>query len=442
MPSQRRHSQGRHLWSKHLLWASLYGSITLGTLCGVFPDAYAVEQDAIASLDLPSALSLAQQNYALKSQRLQVEIQAAQIVQARQWTNPSLQIGAGDVPSITGTGTELNAMWQQPFNPAQQEQIEVAQQQWKVSQWSLQQQSQTLQRDVTQLFYEGLMWQAYLEQTQQLLENASRMQKIVAAQYAQGKVLLAEHNRAQIAQEQLRIQQQNTQIQYQETQMALATQLNLPPPFRLLGTLILDLRNEDAAQPQTTLAVAPQEDTLHPELQARQAQIAQAQKTISLQKALIWPQSTWGVGVRATPDENNVGVLTQFTIPVPALHQNQGGIQGSEQALAQAQIQQQNTAFSLRTRWQQTLKNYQLTRQSLVTYQTNLLPLAQKNLELSERTYQEGKQSYLEVLDAQRSNISLQQAYLLQWGQYHRLRAELEYLQPGRAPLTAGEALK
>lgn len=410
------------LWSILLLTQGLLNVLPMNT-----QTAQAAEQEVLTPLSLAEALDLAQQSYALKSQRLQVDMQSAQVLQTRQWANPSLTLGAENTPSIKGGGAELNLKWQQSFNPAQQAQIEVAQQQASVSQITLQKQSQALQRDVTQAFYTVLMWQAYLEKNQKLQENALHMQQIIEAQYAQGKVLLAERNRAQIAQEQLQIQQQNTQIQFQEAQALLAGLVNRPPPFILQGELMRDLSGEQMGTPPTEHQ-EKSEVILHPELQERQAHIAQAKKNLALQKALVWENSTLSLGINIIPDENNLGALTQLTLPMPVLHQNQGGIRSSEQALTQAQLQYENTNFLLRTRWQQVLRSYQLTQKTLSNYQQQLLPLAQKNLTLIQHTYQQGKQSYLEVLDAQRSHIGLQQAYILQWGQYHRFRAELIYL--------------
>lgn len=383
-------------------------------------------------LSLDDALHLAAQNYALQQKRLAMQSRQETANQSRHWPNPALQFGAEDYPSLRGQTGEFNLMWQQPINPAQPAQVALADQNVRVSETEITQRHWALRQEVTQTFYQCLMWEAYLKTVQELQTVSTTSRQLMEAQYAQGKRLLTDVNRARLAEENLFLQSQKAQMAYQNAKQQFKRLLNHPGPLALKGVLIRDLKTfSERPMPETQLTELQLAE--HPEALTAQARLQQRQKQKALQRAQIWQPSTWSLGMRLTPFENNVGALTQFNIPFPAWQQNQGGIAASEYAIQQAQVQQSETAFALQNRWQQAYHNYTLTRQNLLRYQNQLLPLARQNLALSQKIHRQGKQSVLEVLDAQRSALEINQDYLLQWGQFHNLRAELTYLQ-GSAP--------
>lgn len=388
-----------------------------------------VPQEALVeratALDLPTALQVARQNYDSQWQHWQVASQQASIQQAQQGPNPTLQLSFENLPSLKGEGSEINLQWQQGINPAQQAQIALASQSYRVSGFGLALQQLTLEREVTQAFYALLVGQAYVKSLQQLEQVAAQRVALLEAQYAQGKILLAEYNRARLAQAELQLQQQNSQLQQQKAQRQLAQYLNRDTVMVAKGPLVIPLSPELFALSEQTVKAQLQQ---HPLLQQDTARQDQAQQNKAVQQALVWQNASWGVGLRVTPGAADVGALAQVNVPLPVWHQNQGGILASQYQHDQAETQVKNTWFTLNNHWQNSLAQYQQVQTNLKAYQEQLLPLARENVKLSQTAYQYGKQSYLELLDAQRSLIALEQSYLQTWGQYHQIRAELAFL--------------
>lgn len=397
-------------------------------LLGMFLGSYGLNASAQAEtlkVDLPQALQAAQQNYDSQWQQWQVASQQAAIQQARQAPNPAVQLSFENLPSLTGDAGEINMLWQQGVNLAQNAQIALAEQSYTASRYGFQLQQLTLQRDVTQAFYALLMWQAYRNNLNRLAQVSAQRVELLQAQYNQGKILRAEYNRARLAQSELHLQQQTSTLQWQNAQRQLAQYLNRSQDLVAEGELVVALNTGPLGLSEAAVQARLQQ---HPLLQQETAQQQQAQKNKAVQEALAWQSPSWGVGLRLTPSDADVGALAQVNMPLPVWHQNQGAIDVSQYQYKQAEAQVQNTAFSLKNRWQNSAAQYQQLKANLDTYQQQLLPLARENLRLSQVGYQHGKQSYLELLDTQRSLITLEQAYLQTWGQYHQLRAELAFL--------------
>lgn len=382
-------------------------------------------------VDLPQALQAAQHNYDSQGQQWQVASQQAGIEQARQVPNPTVQLSFENLPSLTGDAGEINMLWQQGVNLAQNAQIALAEHSYAASRYGFQLQQLTLQRDVTQAFYALLMWQAYRDSLKRLAQVSAQRVELLQAQYNQGKALRAEYNRARLAQSELALQQQTSTLQWRNAQRQLAQYLNRPQDLVAEGELVVALNTGPLGLSESAVQARLQQ---HPLLQQASAQQQQAHKNKAVQEAMAWQSPSWGVGLRLTPSAADVGALAQVNVPLPVWHQNQGAIAVSQYQHKQAETQVQNTAFSLNNRWQNQVAQYQQVRANLDIYQQQLLPLARENVKLSQTAYQYGKQSYLELLDAQRSLIALEQSYLQSWGQYHQLRAELAFLLSGPVP--------
>lgn len=166
----------------------------------------------------------------------------------------------------------------------------------------------------------------------------------------------------------------------------------------------------------------------NPDFARYDAELAKSRAALDLEKANAIPDPRISAGVRDFRENNSRAFVLGLSLPIPVLNLNQGNIEKARQELNRTESTKDVTALTLNTELTRTQAELETSYHQAVTLKDTILPSAEKAFKLSRQGYGEGKFSYLEVLDAQRTLYDTRAEYHDALKDYHRSRAEVERL--------------
>ncbi|MBS0207761.1 MAG: TolC family protein [Planctomycetes bacterium] len=176
------------------------------------------------------------------------------------------------------------------------------------------------------------------------------------------------------------------------------------------------------------LAVAMDEWKKNPDFARFDAEVARSKAALDLEKANAVPDPRISAGVRDFRESNDRAFVVGLSLPIPVFNLNRGNIETARQEVTRTESIRENAALTLNTELTRAQAELEIAYNQAVTLKDTILPAAQKAFTLSRRGYGEGKFSYLEVLDAQRTLYETRSSYQDALRDYHRNRAEVERL--------------
>jgi outer membrane protein, heavy metal efflux system len=169
---------------------------------------------------------------------------------------------------------------------------------------------------------------------------------------------------------------------------------------------------------QDGLPVLSWDDTLgrilseSPQIAESQSGIARAQAALNRECAQQIPNIDVQAGLQydnATRD-NIAGV--QVGIPIPLFNRNQGNIRRAQADLSEARAEIRRVELDLQQRLAMAFEQYQNARCQVEKYAGDILPNAQKSLDLTAAGYRQGEFDYVTLLTAQRTFFQVNLAYI------------------------------
>jgi len=166
----------------------------------------------------------------------------------------------------------------------------------------------------------------------------------------------------------------------------------------------------------------------NPDLARWTSELAQRRAVVELEQAQAVPDVTARGGYRRLfdPDENTF--VLGLSVPLPFANRNQGAILEAQHRLDQARADQRTTEVRVATALADAYQSLATARAQIVTLRNEVLPGAKEAFDTLNEGYQEGRFSYLDVLDAQRTLIAARFQTVRALGAYHRSVAALERL--------------
>lgn len=192
--------------------------------------------------------------------------------------------------------------------------------------------------------------------------------------------------------------------------------------------------DEQPAEPE--LAALQAKLGRNPELARFQSVREAREAALNSQRTAAVPNITIYGGPRVTGVWHDVTGVIGFSMPLPWKNKNQGNI-----AAAQAQLDK--TADEKRAVEARAFASLNAAYQELIRagheatlLKTQLIPEAQKAVDQLTSSYEAGRGTQLEVLDARRTLITARQQHLLALTEYHKALAVIEALTaaPARTP--------
>lgn len=351
-------------------------------------------------------------NPELVAARAQIQGAEGDLITAKAYPNPEIQLGAGEsVARDSGVlrgalgGIDISQSIELPFvrrprREAGEAGVEAASAYYRVV-------SLNVLTRAKQAFYNVLRQHELLRMTEanrELLESIRdkirlRVDVGESSRYelvkAEAELLGATKNRESAA---LRVVQAKAALR-----AVIGT--DLPPQVEIVGEL-----PSSEAPPLDLDKLRDSVLQNHPALVQARAEVDRAKSQLELERALRYPQPTIKAGIYREPH------LEQWRfdliVPLPLWNQRQGPIAraAADRARADAQANQQvlNLTYELDT----AITAYRIASQQIETFESGLLREAESALKVAEAAYRLGEKGILDYLDAQRTFQAVRVDYI------------------------------
>jgi len=252
---------------------------------------------------------------------------------------------------------------------------------------------------------ETFTWVATIQERRllrmELVRTAEEVVRVATARVRAGKAPAGEEARAQVALARAQIAEEAARLEWDTARTALAAQWGAESPdfIRVAGL---------PAPPHPQAASI----TNTPDFEEAVAQTGIRDAESALSQSARFPDITAGAGIRRLNDTEETTFVAGLSLPLPLFDRNQDRIRETAALAAAARQEQRAVTLRLSTALA-TARNRLLARQAAATQLAEIaVPKAKETLESTRRGYEQGKFSYLEVLDAQRDHATLREELL------------------------------
>ena len=186
-----------------------------------------------------------------------------------------------------------------------------------------------------------------------------------------------------------------------------------------------DLAGEMGPPPLERLLTAAEQN---PDLARWADEVRRREAAVALEESKRIPDLSVGPGYRRIGDSGDSAFVLSLGVPLPFFDRNQGGIAEARHLLAKAEQERRAATVRVRTALGSAHRRASAAFQQTERLRAEILPRAEQALRESRETYQRGRFSYLEVLDAERTLFELREQSLGALEAYHAALAEIERL--------------
>ncbi len=177
-----------------------------------------------------------------------------------------------------------------------------------------------------------------------------------------------------------------------------------------------------------TLADLRQRLGQNPDLARWGTEIVQRQAIVALERSRAVPDVTIGAGYRRLAGPEDSAFVAELSIPLPVFNRNQGAVLEAHRRLAQARGEQRSTEVRLSTELSTTYEALAAAYAQSERLKATILPGAEEAFDTLRAGYREGRFSYLDVLDAQRTLVAARAQHVRALAEYHQAVTAVERL--------------
>jgi outer membrane protein, heavy metal efflux system len=390
------------------------------------------------AITLPQVVARAQNNSPrLKQAAASVRQAAAATATARVYSNPSVEVFAGEqyarpvaTPGVPGLLQHYAAYQTVEVPNERRLRIRSATLTESASRQAQAGFTLSVVAEAKHAFYRVLRQRQEVENTQQNLSLVDDLRRRVKAEVDAGEKGRLELTRAEAEVAQARFNVRRAELELANALALLRIAIAAPPEENLDPQGELD--------PHLTLPLLPalREEVLrtHPAVAEAQINVQAAEANVAHERALRVPQPTFFSEFENQPDLRfwRAGV----TIPLPLWDRRKGRIEG-----ARAGVQEQTAVLDQRrleliSATERAYEAYQIADQQVESLQAGELQSAESAVTAAQAAYRFGERSIVEVLDAQRVLQGVR-ADLLD-AQYERQAALIDLQEVGALPAPEG----
>lgn len=159
---------------------------------------------------------------------------------------------------------------------------------------------------------------------------------------------------------------------------------------------------------------------------------------LRLVEARARPDITFGVGGRRLEQEGEFAGVARLSIPLPLFDRLQGPKKEAALSLEKSDLEQEQTELHLEATLFDLYEELGHHRTELEMIKSEILPASEEAMRLAQEAHLVGKLSHLELLDAHKTLIEIQQEQVMAGEMFHRLLVHMERLLG--APVTISES--
>lgn len=379
--------------------------------------------EPVTSLTLDEAIRLAlEHSPTVAAARREIEATEGQILQGSLRPNPDIAYAAEDMRHASRSS---NAQLDIPIETAgkREARIEAAQRGRIVAVSDLGSAQLRLRAAVTAAFFDVLAAQELTALAKQTVLLAQRATDIASKRVTAGKVSPVEETRARVAEAGVRVSLLQAESQLRNARHRLSGLWGNPEPrfTEVSGELDRLMASPDLDVVQRRLAASPLLERAQRELERRRS-------LVSLEQRRAVPDVSFSVGMKRQETLSGDQVLVGVKVPLPVFNRNQGNLLEALRREDKAREELRAVRVSLSSEALQALERVGARRDEVELLRRDLVPGAQSAYEAATIGFENGKFSFLEVLDAQRTYFSAKSQYLTALAAFHRAQTELESL--------------
>ena len=388
-----------------------------------------LQTDAATAMTLPQAIALALDgNLDLTVAKREVEARQAQVLQGRARPNPEFAYAREDQNAATRTHSlQINLPIEMGGKRAAR--VAAAESGRELAIEELNMRRVEIRAAVVAAFFETLAAQEVAALAQDSVDLAKRATDAAAKRVAAGKASPVEETKARVAEAGVRVERSQAQSAQRSARARLASLLGAKPsPFTVVAGSV------------DTLPTIPSFDTLQqrlsssPMLRRAQLEIAQRRSLVKVERSKRTPDITFSLGVKRPHELQRNQLLLGLSVPLPLLDRNQGNLQEAltreDKARDELQALQARVSSDL---WQ-ARERLEALQGEVDALRREVLPGAKSAYDAATIGFENGKFSFLEVLDAQRSYFAAKSQYFKALAEAHRTAADIERVLGEAAP--------
>jgi cobalt-zinc-cadmium efflux system outer membrane protein len=250
-------------------------------------------------------------------------------------------------------------------------------------------------------------------------ESAQSVERRIRA----GAASTAERNRAAVALIRARIDAERARAEVDARRIALAAQWGDQQPN-------FDSVQADLEQLPALSAIGPLLDQLQqsPAFARFAAERRLREAEMKLARAQATPDLTMGLGVRRFSATNDYGLVASLSMPLPFYNRNQGEVAAAGARLEVNEAEREAAHLRIRAVLYGLYQEAAQMRARAAALKEQAIPEAEQALVLTQRGFENGRFSFLELADVQRQVLELRGQAIDAFADAHRLDAEIERL--------------
>ena len=357
------------------------------------------------NLTLPQALDeAAARSPAIVAAEAEVRAAEARIRQAGFRENPELSFevenvaGTGELSGIQSMEATLAVNQRLDLGGRRAARVKAAQAELAVQRLRLVISRADLAQSVREQFARAAAAHERLEQANETVERAQELARVTRILVDAGRDPPLRAVRARSALAQAQAAQVAAEAEELAARSSLAALFGVSTPVEAVSGSTLDLTPQEIT-PERSLQV----QLLDAERAAAEAAVEQELAQRRLDPAV-------GVGIRHVRETGDFGLVAGVSMPLRVFDRNDGNIAAARAALAAAEARRATTLADTAARTRNAIAAVEAAERRVEALEGSALPEAREALRLAIRSYEEGRATLLELLDAQEAYTAAQSA--------------------------------
>ncbi|WP_198598593.1 TolC family protein [Salinibacter altiplanensis] len=396
------------------------------------PDGWSEAPGDTITLQESLALALAN-NSRLQSFNWEVRAQEARALQAGLWPNPVLGTETEDLSTEEPIGDFVDSeqlvqvsqpieLWGRPGKRR-----DVAEQDRALAGWDYEAARLDVVSQTTRAFVGLVAAERRVQLARELVRLSEEVFQTVSRQVEIGEVSPVEKERARVPLSQARIRLRRAQEAQESARTTLAGQWGRPDTTAfsaVRGTF-------GPVDPVPPLGAVKDALGQNPALARQGDEIERAEAVLSLEKRDRFPVPSLTAGWQrfgGRSGSDQTAFKAGIALPLPLFDRNQGAVQRAEYRFQRARTQREEVRVRLDTTLSRAYRSLVSTQNEAQTIAGETFPAAQSAFESVRQGYRQGKFSYLEVLDAQRTLFDVRRQRVRALSSYYQARTRVERL--------------
>jgi len=381
-------------------------------------------------LTLSQVLSLAlMKNPQLKAFSLEIRIKEAQTLQAGILSNPEIGIevenfgGSGEFNGLDSADSTFQLSQLIELGGKRSKRKHISKLEWELTGWDYESKRLEVFSEVVKDFVDVLASQERLILVEELVSIAEQTYDTVLERVRAGKVSPLEETKAGVTLATNRIKLGRSKHKLQAARKRLAAAWGRTTPiFQKVGGQ-LDVIKSIPSVDQLINRISQ-----NPNIMRWITEMEQRRAVVKLENSLRIPDLTLSGGVRYFNNTNANTFVVGVSVPLPIFDRNQGGILEAQYKVDKIMEERKVAEVYVLTALAETYQTLSTALSEATALKDEVLPGAKSAFDAASEGFRQGKFSYLDVLDAQRTLFEVKDQYIETLTVYHKAVAEAEHL--------------